>query len=90
MGCERVVFRDKDGKVVGSGIVCSRGRAKRKECCVAGCFDWGEYLCDYPLKGHKEGQTCDRPLCRKHAKLIKNTAEGAIHYCPGHVRAEKL
>lgn len=52
-------------------------------CSVPGCSSRGEYLCDFPLKGKKEGQTCDRPMCRRHAKLIKHNT----HYCPAHAKA---
>lgn len=67
-------------------IACSRGSSLPPCSCGARA----EYLCDYPLKGSKEGQTCDRPLCRRCAKLIRKTASGSIHYCPAHQRiAEK-
>lgn len=70
-----------------SGFACTRGSSQTKPC---SCGARGEYLCDYPLKGKKEGQTCDRSICRTHAKLIKKTAEGSIHYCPVHQKmAEK-
>lgn len=53
---------------------------------VCFCGSPSRYLCDYPLKGKKEGQTCDKLLCAVHAKLIKKTANGSIHYCPTHAR----
>lgn len=62
-------------------IACSRSGQK---CAV--CGGRATKLCDYPLRGSKEGQTCDRPLCARHAKSIGP----GIDYCPAHARlAEK-
>ena len=70
-----------------SGFACSRNSSPLKQC-SCGCP--AEYICDFPRKGKKEGKTCDKPICRSHAKLIKKTSEGSIHYCPAHQRmAEK-
>lgn len=72
-----------------SGFVCTRGSSSQMKPCSCGAQ--GEYLCGFPLRGKKAGQTCNRPICRIHAKLIKKTAEGDIHYCPVHQKmAEEL
>ena len=73
MPCEK--FTTKDGATI---IACSRGKSLG----ACSCGARAEYLCDYPLKGSKRGQTCDRPLCRRCAKLIKHDT----HYCPVHAR----
>jgi len=81
MPCKRI---EGDGW---SGFVCTRGGSQKQRC---SCGRVADYLCDFPLRGKKEGQTCDKPLCVKCAKLIKMTAQGGIHYCPAHQRmAEK-
>jgi hypothetical protein len=43
----------------------------------ADCAWVGEILCDYPVG---EGKTCDRILCRSHAKEIGED----LHYCKTH------
>ena len=78
MGCER--FVSEDGKSI--GFACSRRGAIWSPCSVPGCGSQGKYLCDFPLKGKKEGQTCDRRVCSTHAKLIRHNT----HYCPIHVK----
>jgi hypothetical protein len=68
-------------RTIGNAIVCSRGQ-RMPACSEPGCSWRGELLCDYPLAGAKAGSTCDRPICRKHAKLVGPNQ----HYCPSHVR----
>ena len=75
---------DKEGRVF--GFACSRG-SSRPRC---KCGRPSRYLCDFPLKGRKEGQTCDAPLCDSCAKLIKKTAQGSVHYCPAHQRMSEM
>ncbi len=55
MGCERIP----------GGFICSRGQ-RAKPCGVAHCTRPSVALCDFPLKGKKAGQTCDRALCTYH------------------------
>lgn len=79
MGCE--VLYDGQGRPM--GFACSRNSEnKRGTCCVPGCGRVAEYLCDYPLRGEKEGQTCDKAMCTSHAKLIKHDT----HFCPAHAK----
>ena len=70
-------LRDKDDRVV--GFVCTRGQ-KVPACSEPGCTWRSERLCDYPLRGEKAGQTCDRPLCRRHARRVGPDRD----YCPPH------
>jgi hypothetical protein len=71
-------FKSDDGTFI--GMVCSRSR--KTKCSVRGCSRNATYLCDYLLKGKKEGSTCDRPLCGRHAILLGEDH----HFCPGHHR----
>ncbi len=64
-----------DGKQV--GIACSRG----KMCSVAGCERTAHYLCDFPLRGKKAGQTCDAPIC-----IVHRIPFDELDYCPPHHR----
>ena len=78
MGC-RATRIFVEGKYV-PVIVCSR-TAPAKRCVV--CFtQYDIKLCDYPLTGAKQGQTCDRPVCGTHA--IHQEAD--TDYCPSHAR----
>lgn len=56
-------FRSKDGTL--SGFVCTRERRPR---CACGAP--GTKLCDFPLRGAKAGQTCDKVLCDKCATTL--------------------
>jgi hypothetical protein len=47
-------------------ITCRRGQ-RRAHCEVDGCIREHTKLCDFPLKGRKAGQTCDRKMCDSHA-----------------------
>jgi hypothetical protein len=81
MSCEPIVI---DGKVIGIG--CSRG--KRPKPCVENCGRPSAKLCDFPLRGRKRGQSCDRPICAVHATAMGN----GIDYCRTHadmVKREK-
>lgn len=60
-------------------IVCRRGRRRAAPCSV--CSEPHTKLCDFPLKGSKEGQTCDAKLCDTHA-----SRSGPPDYCPAHAR----
>ena len=56
------------------------GRSERpKPCCI--CGRAGGKLCDYPLRGEKEGKTCDRSLC---ARCAVHSASHDIDLCPSH------
>lgn len=59
---------------------CNR-LADLPQCRAAGCAGRATYKCEFPLRGKKAGQTCDRPLCRPHAVL-----KGDKSYCEGHAR----
>jgi len=72
-----------DGEVV--GIVCGRGRPRR----LCKCGRNSTKLCDYPLRGRRAGQTCDRPLCEKCATKVGTHVDGAhkgdtLDYCRAH------
>jgi hypothetical protein len=47
------------------------------------CSRRGEYTCDHV---DEDGRVCNEPLCRRCAMLIRQTADGPIHYCPDHQR----
>lgn len=77
------VIRDENGHVA---IVCTRSSM---ELCGCGCK--ATLLCDFPLKGKKVGQTCDRPLCPKCAVKYpmpesKHAVKGRVDLCPVHAR----
>ncbi len=78
MGC-RVTKIFVEGKYI-PAIVCGR-YGPAKYCVVCGTQD-NIKLCDYPLHGVKQGQTCDRPVCRMHA----THQEPDVDYCPSHAR----
>lgn len=61
------------------GFICRRGGVRRR-CDVAGCMASAEFQCDFPLAGRKAGRTCDRHLCRAHARSISN---GVLVFCAG-------
>lgn len=76
MGCEFVPLPD------GYAIICSRGR-RGKQC--SACKRAPATLeCDWPLTGSKAGKTCDRPLCRPCALLVKQASGDTVDYCPAH------
>mgnify|MGYP001566962773 CR=1 FL=1 len=78
MGCRTTkVFIE--GKYV-PVIVCSR-MAPAKNCVVCHT-QYNIKLCDYPLTGDKQGQTCDRPVCGTHAVHQDPDTD----YCPSHAR----
>ncbi len=68
-------FRSPDGKV--TGIVCTLGE-RRAKCFY--CRAEHERLCDAEITS---GKTCDRKLCRAHAKTI-----GERDLCPDHDTAK--
>lgn len=55
---------DKDGNLVSA--VCGP-TVKADPCDTQRCHTAHTKLCDFPLKGDKLGQTCDRKMCGKHA-----------------------
>jgi hypothetical protein len=73
MPCERIDLGE--GR---TAIACSRGRRPAKPCCSCGRVS--SLLCDYPLRGEKQGKTCDRALC---AKCTWRPRVG-VDYCPAH------
>lgn len=60
-------------------IACSRGQ-RAKPCKF--CGSAGTQLCDYPLRGKKEGQTCDARMCMRCAFELGPD----LQYCPPHGR----
>ncbi len=53
-------------------IACRRGSGTRRvDCDEPGCTREHTHLCDFPLKGRKAGQTCDRKLCDEHATRVQ-------------------
>lgn len=80
MGCD--IKKDPDGHL--TTIICSRG-GKRIYCtdCGRPCGK----LCDFPLTGDKEGQTCDRPICPRHSAHVEGQD---IDYCLVHARMKGM
>ena len=68
-----------DGEPV-TMIVCSRGVVAQR--CVVCRTQYDLKLCDFPLRGEKQGQTCDRPVCGTHA----THQEPDFDLCPSHGR----
>lgn len=62
-----------------TGIICTRGPKPRCQCCERNV---ATLLCDFPLKGAKEGKTCDRRMCDRCAQ----NAGPDTDYCPAHAR----
>lgn len=75
-------------------FMCSRGK-RHKKC--ADCGRPATLLCDYKLRGKKEGKTCDRPLCRAcavNAGRIPEITGGmrssdTVDYCKAHAELMK-
>jgi hypothetical protein len=67
-------------------IVCIRGsRSERPQTCIVCHRDDRSAtlkLCDYPLRGHLPGQTCDRVICTLHA----THRDPDTDLCPAHGR----
>lgn len=60
-------------------IICTRG-AQRKYCA---CGRRSRFLCDFPLKGAKAGQTCDKNLCDR--CRVQVVVDGKnLDYCSAH------
>ena len=78
MGC-RVTKVFVEGKYV-PVIVCSRAALTQR--CVVCRTQYDIRLCDYPLRGVQQGQTCDRPVCGTHA----THQEPDVDWCPSHAR----
>lgn len=66
MTCERIPLKN------GVIFICSRTPAVKKRC---KCGAIAVKLCDYPLRGKKAGQTCDRPLCAKCATQLDTVCD---------------
>jgi hypothetical protein len=67
------VTRDENGNPC---IVCTRSSMQ-----LCGCGHKSTLLCDFELKGEKDGQTCDRPLCERCSTKIDSK-----DLCPAHRR----
>lgn len=66
-------FRSEDGSV--TGWACSRGTRHRCKCGRV-----ATQQCDFPLRGSKAGQTCDRWLCNQCAHHVDPDSD----FCPAH------
>lgn len=68
----------------GYAIICSRGSNPQRTCVVCHRGERSALirLCDYPLRGEKAGQTCDRPICAAHAYRVGPDTD----LCPAHAR----
>lgn len=94
MSCDFTTVRGPNGEL-SQFIICSRGNRRRPPPCVA-CGKPSTLLCDYPLRGKKQGRTCDRALCDQCTKRGAATQLGAIgggfrevdtfDLCPTHAR----
>lgn len=80
MGCD--IKKDPDGQV--TAIICNRG-TKRSYC--QDCHRPCDKLCDFPLTGEKEGQTCDRKMCPRHSVHVEGKD---LDYCLTHARMKGL
>ena len=69
---------DANGKQI--GIACSRGPVKSCK-----CGRRSTKLCDYPLRGKKQGKTCDAPLCDRCATSVGKN----LDYCCVHAEIAK-
>jgi hypothetical protein len=80
MACH--IERNAKGEV--ARIVCTRGVGRERQCIVCHRFESrvAMKLCDYPLHGAKQGQTCSRPICVHHAHHVEPDTD----YCPAHAR----
>ena len=74
MTCTRL--RDGDATV----FICSRVPLRHRKC--ASCGAPATRQCDAPLRGSKEGKTCDRHLCDGCATRIGPD----VDLCPAHAR----
>lgn len=86
MGCDALHM----GKGV-AVIVCSRGRSRKQ--CKHCRRRPATKLCDFPLRGRKQGKTCDMGLCetcavkQAHQAPFRGTLAGdTIDLCPAHDR----
>jgi len=80
MGCKG--FGNKDAVI----FVCDR-TPKRTEACQS-CGWSTTKSCDFPLKGAKEGQTCDRWVCDNCSTEMEVEGETVL-LCPVHARIVK-
>lgn len=77
MGCRTVLI---PGGFITS---CTRGSNLPKcKFCGNAIREGGLVLCDWKLKGEKEGQTCDAPMCRRCAQRVGDQKD----LCPPHSR----
>lgn len=65
-----------------TAFVCSRGTRTREKPCAYCKTRPSRYLCDAPLRGKRQGQTCDGAICESCATLIAENT----HLCPSHRR----
>lgn len=62
-------------------ISCSR-RHRLEFCETEGCLHEYTVLCDFPLRGRREGETCSRKLCGRCAVVVGPDA----HNCSAHAK----
>lgn len=65
-------------RYIAGAIVCG----PRVHCATVGCHGEGSLLCDYPVKRRGRDTTCNRRVCRRCAKAVRD----GIDYCPPHGR----
>ncbi len=78
MSCH--VIKGKEGKAI--GFECNRGYDTPS---CSSCGGKATKQCDFPLKGKKAGQSCDRPLCDRCATRYDEKEPGK-DFCPVHAR----
>lgn len=61
-------------------ICCTRGARAWKPCSTTGCTGRALFLCDFPLEGKRQGQTCDRPVCAG----CRRSQGPHVDYCRAH------
>lgn len=79
MTCKHVAFPG------GHGVICSRGRARRR---CRFCGEFADRQCDYPLRGLKAGRTCSAYVCTRCAPDRLGAGGEPLNYCPPHARMD--
>lgn len=74
MACEPFKLADRT-----TGIICIRGQ-RTPRCRAPDCRSKATILCDYPVARKGMIATCDRGVCRKHAKNVGEDRD----YCDRH------
>lgn len=64
------------------GVICTRGRGRKKPCFVRACPGPAHWQCDYPVA---PGKTCDRHICERHRRGVGPDKD----YCLEHFYADR-